>query len=348
METACLTVANELGTAGYTNRCFVIDQRSGDMLEAFNSAFEQIEIFGFGRLRKFVQFMNACRKHHPQVVMCHLYNIEHVTLGLAARIAGVRNILCVQGNPVQQNSSMRMRAKLRLISRLTRLIGIKTVFVTDWIERSMHSLLNTKQKTRVIYNGCDVEKIQRIAAEVKNIRDDKVIRIGMVARLNQIKDHDTLIKAFASLPQFFGDREIRLELVGDGELRSDLETLARELNVDNRVVFHGMRGEIPEFLGTLDVFVLSTTRDEGFGIVMIEALASRVPIIASAVPACTEVLQNGKLGSLVAAGDYIALAEALSKFIREGLGVPIPSNSQVKYLYDKSLMAKRYLDFSLE
>ena len=72
-----------------------------------------------------------------------------------------------------------------------------------------------------------------------------------------------------------------------------------------------MRRDVPELVGELDLFVFATTADEGLGIALIEAMAAGVPVVASDVGACREVLDDGALGLLVPPGDPLALADAI-------------------------------------
>ena len=101
-----------------------------------------------------------------------------------------------------------------------------------------------------------------------------------------------------------------------GEEEAALRRLAEAEGVAARVVFWGRRADIPELLGQMDVCAFSTTRDEGFGIALIEAMAAGLPVVASDVPACREVLADGEAGILVPAGDPEALAAALRPLLQ--------------------------------
>ena len=129
----------------------------------------------------------------------------------------------------------------------------------------------------------------------------------MVARLDPIKDQSTLLRAFAAARE----PGWQLQLVGEGPNRLRLEALASELGLGPAQVFLGRRSDIPELLGQADLFALSTTPAEGFGIVLIEAMAAGLPIIASDVPACREVLLEGAAGVLLPPGDVSAWARQL-------------------------------------
>jgi glycosyltransferase involved in cell wall biosynthesis len=83
-------------------------------------------------------------------------------------------------------------------------------------------------------------------------------------------------------------------------------------------VFLGRRDDIPELLGQADLFALSTTIAEGFGIVLAEALAAGLPVLASDVPACREVLDDGRAGLLLPPADPAAWARALEPLLHDG------------------------------
>ena len=125
----------------------------------------------------------------------------------------------------------------------------------------------------------------------------------MVARLDQIKDQASLIQAFAGCKSTEWD----LVLVGDGPRRDSLEEMSRSCGLDPAKIFLGKRLDIPEILGSLDLFAFSTTHAEGFGIVL----------IASDVPACREVLADGAAGVLVPPGDVQAWTIGLGELMAQ-------------------------------
>jgi len=133
----------------------------------------------------------------------------------------------------------------------------------------------------------------------------------MVARLDPIKDQATLIRAFAAARQ----SGWQLQLVGEGHERPRLEALARKLGLDPAQVFLGRRADIPKLLGQADLFAFSTTPAEGFGIALIEAIAAGLPVLASDVPACREVLLDGEAGELMPPGDVGAWAKRLMQLM---------------------------------
>ncbi len=101
-----------------------------------------------------------------------------------------------------------------------------------------------------------------------------------------------------------------MRFVGEGSLRDELLRLSLSLGLGESVEFLGTRTDVPELLGAADLFVLSTTPQEGLGTVMIEAMAAGLAVVASDVPACRELLYNGQYGVLVppSSPDHLAAA----------------------------------------
>ena len=187
-------------------------------------------------------------------------------------------------------------------------LGVVAVPCTQAIADSLQPMPPALRLGPVISNGCDVAAIADRAEAAGRCRSaDDAKRVLMVARLDPIKDQSTLLRAFAAAraPGW------QLQLVGEGPDRPRLEALASELGLDPAQVFLGRRSDIPELLGQADLFAFSTTPAEGFGIVLIEAMAAGLPIIASDVPACREVLREGAAGELLPPGDVVAWAECL-------------------------------------
>jgi glycosyltransferase involved in cell wall biosynthesis len=128
-----------------------------------------------------------------------------------------------------------------------------------------------------------------------------------VGRLIEQKDHATLLRAFGRVHERLP--EARLAILGSGPLEADLRALAAELGVGDAVLLPG-RTEIRDWLERADVFV-HTSRWEGFGIVLLEAMLASLPVVATNVSAVPEVVVPGETGALVAAGDVEGVAREL-------------------------------------
>jgi glycosyltransferase involved in cell wall biosynthesis len=129
-----------------------------------------------------------------------------------------------------------------------------------------------------------------------------------VANLRPEKDHETLIVAASMLAQ--SCPELRYRIVGDGSRREQLETLARIKGVDRIVEFTGHRDDVPAILASSDLFVLPS-RSEAFPNGVMEAMASGLPVVGSAVGGLRDLIDPGRTGLLVPPGDAPRLASAI-------------------------------------
>ncbi|GGZ70422.1 glycosyltransferase [Algibacter mikhailovii] len=142
-----------------------------------------------------------------------------------------------------------------------------------------------------IYNGIDLEEINLALAYSRkdiNFNDNQKL-ILQVSSFTPQKNQLTLIKSLKHLPDYF-----TLILVGDGPLRSECEKATKELDLADRVLFLGIRNDVPKLLKTVDVIVLSS-HYEGLSLSSVEALASGKPFVASDVPGLTEVVEGAGL-----------------------------------------------------
>lgn len=131
-----------------------------------------------------------------------------------------------------------------------------------------------------------------------------------VGRLEPEKDYETLLRAFTRLYQ--NRLTAKLIILGDGSLRSDLERLAKRLDIDDVVSFAGFVDNPYGFMRLSDVYVLSSRR-EGLPTALVEAMACGCPVVATDCPSGPrEILQDGRLGPLVPVGDEEALTDAIS------------------------------------
>lgn len=137
--------------------------------------------------------------------------------------------------------------------------------------------------------------------------------IGMVARLDGIKDHPTLLRAFARLVR--SRPGTRLELVGDGARRAALEALAAELGIGDRVVFHGMVDDVGEVMRPWDLFAYATTEAEGLGNALAEAMMLGLPCVVTDAGPMREVAGDPPATRLVPPGDPAALAGAMEALL---------------------------------
>ena len=141
------------------------------------------------------------------------------------------------------------------------------------------------------------------------LEDPDIPVILGVGNLTPRKDYETLIRAFAEIRR---ERVCRLVILGDGKARSQLEALAGELGIERDVLLPGFSDNPYAWISRASVFAHSS-RWEGLGIVLVEALALGIPVVATDCPSGpAEVLDHGRHGRLVPVGDATAMAQAMS------------------------------------
>lgn len=177
-------------------------------------------------------------------------------------------------------------------------------------------------KIRIIRNGVDPADYGNPGPDGR-LRDEGVARalgiapsdrvVGILAVQRPEKDHATFLRAGRLVLDRMPDA--RLLVVGDGPMRPASEQLARELGLGDRVVFAGMRSDIPEILSLVDVMVLSSYTVECFPFSILEAMSAGVPAVCTAIGGLPEMIEDGVTGHLVAPRDPAGLAEAVLRIL---------------------------------
>lgn len=224
------------------------------------------------------------------------------------------------------------------------------VGVSEDIVQSLYKSGVSRDRLRLIENGINVlpyfdlsnsEKLQ-LRNEL-GLKKDSFI-VGSLGRLTEQKDYQTFIKAAAEILKERSN--IEFVIAGDGNLKSALIKLSKDLRVGERVHLIGFRRDTIPILKLMDIFVLSSL-DEGLPVAMLEAMSVRRPIVVTSVGGIPKVIQNGVNGILIKKSNSRSLKENLINLIddnkkRETLGKN--AYDTVKGRYTNNLMAEKYLD----
>ncbi len=178
-----------------------------------------------------------------------------------------------------------------------------------------------KKEVVVIPNGVDNKKFhpnwnrERLREEL-GIEEEHIILC--VSRLSYRKGIHVLLNTMKILSEEMDG--VRLIILGEGEMGLFLRTQAKLLDIENRVSFMGYvpSQQLPKFFGVTDTFVLPSITAEAFGIVLLEAMASGKPVVATNVGGIPEVIESSNCGILVDPGDEYALAEAIFSLLEDG------------------------------
>src|SRR3989440_4883407 len=214
------------------------------------------------------------------------------------------------------------RLHRRALSNVARVIA-----VSDAVARSLRAQnLFDPEKIRVVANGVDVCRFADAREEFEKSVEESVresleggrarrpLRVGIVGELSEVKGQEDFVRAAAVVAERFGDA-VEFVIAGEGatrvgEYRARVERLVSELGLAGRVGLLGRCDDAARLLASLDVLV-SASRTEAFGMVMAEALACGVPVVATATEGAREIVEDGLTGSIVPIGDVGAMAAAV-------------------------------------
>lgn len=215
-----------------------------------------------------------------------------------------------------------------LAEKITALITDKIIMLTDR-EKQDHCArgIAHPDKFEVIHSGIDVSRFTTTTNSASDIKTDLKIPednliVGTIGRLTEIKGQEYLIRAARKVVR--NNPKTTFILVGDGELREQLETMVEAMGLREHVRFLGWHNDVAAVMSIMDVFVLPSL-NEGMGRVLAEAMASGKPIIASDIGGIPDLVSDRDNGYLVPPGDSDALALKLvhllnDKSLRERMG----------------------------
>ena len=268
-----------------------------------------------------IRLLRAVTAHfteaQPDIIHSHRYK-EHILGAFAAKLS--HNPLMVQTyHGLEEHLFGWAGLKMHLYNGINIAVGKMAADGIVGVSSEITTILERRYSSadvRCIRNGIDLTRVtltvDRSAMRAQlGIPSDTFV-VGTVGRLMPIKGYDYLIEAFAQLRRQHGQRQSRLMIVGDGPLRSSLEQLAEVKGILNEVQFLGMRTDVYDLMRSFDVFALPSLH-EGVPMVLLEAMAVGVPIVASRVGGIPEILKDGEEALLVPAKDPAALAQKLAE-----------------------------------
>lgn len=239
--------------------------------------------------------------------------------------------------------SLRMRAYAVLDKLLLRGFD-RVVAVSDEVKQKLPGTGFRGKRVRVIGNGIDVEPFARAyrgASQARSVRaENNNPVVGYVGRLCDAKGVGVLLESAALVRERFPG--VRYLLVGDGPQREEYEARYGS----PLVLFSGFRKGVQSCFGCMDVLALPSYA-EGLPMVILEAMASRLPVVATSVGQVPDLVEEGSTGHLVKPGDTRGLAEAICNIITTpDLGTRMGAHGYAKVAagYSAELMAERYLD----
>ncbi|HEV2491362.1 MAG TPA: glycosyltransferase [Candidatus Acidoferrales bacterium] len=290
--------------------------------------------------RMFHRLHRILKHHSPDVVHTHLHVLPYAlpSLLLLKRISWLHT--------VHNLAEREITPRVRCFQRCALKCGIVPVAVSVEVANSLKHLYGI-ERCRVIPNGIPTDyyahpHLSRSEWRRKEGFHEDEILFVCVARFAPQKNHAMLLKAFAL--GLAANSNAHLVLVGEGILRKALEEQARELGIFGRVRFLGLRTDIPDVLGAMDVFVLSSEW-EGNPLSVMEAMSSRLPVVSTAVGGVPDLFVNGREGFLVPPGDVGGISHRMTLLMRDPemrRSMGIAAARRARENFDVSRMVRDY------
>lgn len=274
---------------------------------------------GVWRLRR--NLFELCRKLQPAIV--HSRNTSGLDALLPARLAGVRR--CVHSEHGWDVDNLKgEKWKVNLNRRLHAPLVSRYITVSEDLKRHLVQRVGIAADRIVqIYNGVDTARFAPQAAHAVDLlpagfRGEDSIVVGAVGRIQPVKDQATLMRAFAALRERAPDAwpRLRLAIAGNGPLLEALRALATDLGIVAQCWLPGAQEDVPSVLRAFDVFVLPSL-NEGISNTILEAMATGLPVVATAVGGNVELVKSGETGCLFAPRDVETLAGILHRYVQD-------------------------------
>ncbi len=259
------------------------------------------------------------RQIQPHIVATHTAKAGFIGR-LAAWLAGVPVIVHTFHGHVFESYFSRLTTNVFiLLERIASSLSDTIITVSESLRRDLSEKYHVARKGRitVLPLGLDLSRFIATPRRVGDFRrsmniPDDVPLLGIVGRLVPIKNHALFLEAVARVRERYP--QVQCVIVGDGELRADLEAQVDRMGLRSAVRFTGWLRELNTLYSDLDVLVMSSL-NEGTPVSVIEALASACPIVSTDVGGSSDLLEQGGLGTLVPSGDAQALADAICRVL---------------------------------
>jgi glycosyltransferase involved in cell wall biosynthesis len=254
----------------------------------------------------------ALRTLGPDVVHLHLEYSTLIGVLAALSLPGPRPILVasVANDPYRQGAFHRWAGR-----RLAPSVDLHVTHSRGIRDSVLRAYAGRTRRVEVVSLGIDLRRFDRALArpeQVAEYRRGAGVVVGAIGRLVPQKAMHVLLDAAPRL--LAADPDTRFLVVGDGPLRGELEAQAARLRVAHAIRFAGYQEDVVSAYAAMDVFVLPS-RDEGFGLVFLEAMAMGVPVVGTRVIGSEDAVDDGVTGLLVPYADAPALAEAVGRIL---------------------------------
>ena len=257
-----------------------------------------------------IKLVRLCKTHQVSYIVAHRYKPAFIAGLVALFYKPVTVFAVMHGNHQFDRLSRRLAAKLLFARNNFKLIGVSYSTKDD-----INASLPTKNSADVVtvQNCIDIENTRNQLLDRQTARsrlkvDSNLFVFGNIGRLSPTKDQSTLLRAFHFARPKMPDSV--LVIIGGGRFEAPLKQKAKQLNIDQHVIFTGSINQAWKYMKAFDCFV-STSVNEGFGLVIVEAMVAKIPLIATNIGSFREIV--GNTIELLECGNSKLIGEALLK-----------------------------------
>lgn len=279
------------------------------------------------------RFRKLLRNIKPDIIHVHNQLSFVVTWFASLGLAG-KKIYTLHNTRLYGSRLTDLFVKRIALSSIHRFIAISDAAKSDFFNGKKYF-----EKTDIIYNGIDIKEFQG----GRTAETPKVVLICVARLRHSQKGQDLLIKAVSVLKQ--RGLDVECLLVGEGDSRALLKGMIDKHDLSDQIHLMGNRDDVPELMWNSDIFVLPS-RYEGLGIVLLEAMAAGLPIVASNVDGVKELIEDGVTGLLFEPLNTKDMADKIEMFIQDASLRQICSENGLVYVKKFSIekMYKNYLN----
>ncbi len=213
--------------------------------------------------------------------------------GITAYFANIHRIVYMRGLAVSVKNSFLNR---RLFNDILTHIIANSLETKKTMVENLNKWKNFDDKVKVIYHGIELDLFDKQSKEQFPIKEEEQIVIGTAGRLTLQKRQSDLIKIAYNLKE--KGLKFKILIAGTGELKPEIEKMIEEYNLKQEVILLDFVENIPSFMRSIDIFAL-TSSWEGFGYVLVEAMAASKPVVAYKISSNPEVLRENETGFMV-------------------------------------------------
>jgi len=276
-------------------------------------------------LRSIFQLRRLMRSYNPDIISLHSSKAGIIGR-FSALFTKIPVIFTVHGWAFTDGVGHYKSMLYKFIERSLSPLATKIIVVSNYDQDiAMSNGIANKDKVLVIHNGIMTSLYSKNAYQSK---EGTVVQACMIARFDQQKDHETLIRACTKI------KNIKVHLLGDGPNLPNMISLAKELGIQEKFLFHGYSSKVNEILDESDIFLLISNW-EGFPISTLEAMNFCLPVIVSDVGGAKEAVLEGKTGYLIKRKDSLELSQKLDILVKDAALRKSMGDEGKKLLIDK-------------